>query len=332
MNEMLNQTEQPGRHGLDVATSFFFESSDEPGLRLHLRGHAPEPDHAPVLFVHGATYASRLYDIPHPGANWMGATAQAGFAAYALDIRGFGRSHPPDPPAPDRPYARAEQAVHDINDAVRWLCDRHGTDKLRLVGGSWGSITTALYTSTIGRGRIERLVLYAPIFAERNPGWLSFLADPDDPTGFNAGFGASRLIDEAQTRQRWDEEVPAGEQWRDDDVLAALFQASASDDPQSGRHSPQAFRAPNGALADLWQAFNGTPLYDPAAIACPTLLIRGGADATSTRSDALALLDSLGASEKRYVEIARGGHFLSAERRAPQVFAAVNAFLAENFG
>ncbi|MEO0363280.1 MAG: alpha/beta hydrolase, partial [Pseudomonadota bacterium] len=76
----------------DAARSHFVASSDEAGLRLHLRAHEDDPERAPALFVHGATYASRLYDIPHPGASWLRATADAGFAAYALDIRGYGLS------------------------------------------------------------------------------------------------------------------------------------------------------------------------------------------------------------------------------------------------
>jgi pimeloyl-ACP methyl ester carboxylesterase len=329
MSETVTQSRPSGRRVHELARSHFIDSSDEAGLRLHLRARADDPDRAPVLFVHGATYASRLYDIPHRRANWLEATAQAGFAAYALDIRGFGRSYPANAPAPDRPYARAEQAVCDIGDAVAWLRERHGAERIRLVGGSWGSITSATYASTAGRAHVERLVLYAPIFAERNQGWLSFLADPQEPACFDPAFGAYRLIDEEQTRLRWDEECPTGQQWREGAVLAMLFETSADDDPQSVNHKPRAFRAPNGALADLWAVFNERPLYDPAAISCPALLVRGSADATSTRSDALALLDHLGSTEKRYVEIANGGHFLSAERRAPQVFATVNAFLAE---
>jgi pimeloyl-ACP methyl ester carboxylesterase len=50
-----------------------------------------------------------------------------------------------------------------------------------IVGWSWGSITTARYAIGAGAGKVARLVLYAPIFAERNPDWLEMLADPADP-------------------------------------------------------------------------------------------------------------------------------------------------------
>lgn len=313
----------------DTATSHFIESSDVPGLRLHLRARNDEPARPPVLMVHGATYASRLFDIPHPGASWLCALARAGFAAYALDIRGYGRSRSPELDHATVPYAPGTDAIRDIDDAVTWILSRHGGGTVRLVGGSWGSITTALYTATTGASRVARLVLYAPIFAERNAGWRALLADPDCPDRLNPAWGAARLVTEAGTRARWDAEMPSGTQWRDEAVFEALVHSSLADDPASGAHDPPAFRAPNGTFLDLWEAFNGRPLYDPAAIRCPTLLIRGGADPTSTRSDALALFDRLGAADRHYVEIANGAHFVSAERRAPQVFAAVNAFLDE---
>lgn len=66
----------------DTARSYYIASSDEPDLQLHLRAHGDAHERLPVLFVHGATYASRLYDVPHPGASWLKATAEAGYAAY----------------------------------------------------------------------------------------------------------------------------------------------------------------------------------------------------------------------------------------------------------
>lgn len=314
----------------DTATSHVITSSDETELRLHLRAHADDPARAPVLFVHGATYASRLYDIPHPGASWMKATAEAGFAAYGLDIRGYGQSRSAIMDTATEPYARAADAIRDIDDAVRWICARHNVATVRLVGGSWGSITTAIYAAKIGAQRIEKLVLYAPIFAEWNEGWRIVLADPGDPTRFNPRFGATRLVTERATRERWDAEIPHGADWRDEEVFQALVQSSLADDPQSSRYAQPAFRAPNGTFLDLWEAFNARPLYDPAKVHCPTLLIRGGADPTSTRSDALQLFDRLGAEEKEYVEIANGAHFVSAERRAHSVFSNVTRFLTKD--
>ncbi|MEM7520103.1 MAG: alpha/beta hydrolase [Pseudomonadota bacterium] len=313
----------------DTATSHFLASSDQAGLRLHLRAQGDTTKRLPVLFVHGATYASRLYDIPHPGASWLKAAADAGFAAYALDIRGYGKSHVSDLERQPQPYARGADAVVDISDAVTWILKRHDAPKVSLIGGSWGSITTAMYAAGHGGSKIKSLVLYAPIFAEKNPGWLSYLADAKDPNRFNPAFNAARLIDEATTRARWDAEIPPHETWRPEAVFQALVQSSLFDDPHATVRSPSAFLAPNGTLLDLWEAFNGRPVYDPSQITCPTLLLRGGADTTSTRSDALALFDQLGTPHKRYFELSGGTHFASAERAGPEIFSATSAFLQD---
>jgi len=313
----------------DTARSHFIPSSDEPEARLHLRAHADDQSRPPVLFVHGATYASRLYDVPHPGASWLKATSEAGYAAYAIDIRGYGKSAVRDLAGRASPYARAADAVKDIGDAVRWLCERHNRNHIDLIGGSWGSITSAMFASGVLNSQIAALVLYAPIFREVNPGWLSFLCDPSDPSQFNPAFRAARQVCEMSTRARWDAEIPAGEDWRDEAVFQALVQSSLSDDPHAAHRDPPAFLAPNGTLLDLWEAFNARSLYDPSRITCPTLLIRGGADTTSTRSDALALFDAIAAPTKRYVELANGAHFASAERIGPQVFRTVNTFLKD---
>jgi len=314
----------------DSSTSHFIGSTDEPGLRLHIRSRSDDLALPPVLFVHGATYASRLFDIPSPGASWLEAARLAGFAAYAVDIRGYGLSHSAVMESSGRPYARATDAIRDIDDAVNWIAKRHGTSRISVIGGSWGSVTTVLYASTIGAKKLHKLVLYAPIYAGPNKGWHDLLCDPADPSRVNPDFGASRLITEADTRARWDAEIPAGADWRSEAVFQALVQSSLADDPQAVRHDPLAFRAPNGTLLDLWEAFNGHPLYDPAKITCPVMLIRGAADPTSTRADALQLFDALEAAvDRRYVEIANGAHFISAECRALSVFSSVNGFLAD---
>jgi pimeloyl-ACP methyl ester carboxylesterase len=317
-----------GWRDLDISDSHVIPSSGTPGLNLHLRSRTGQG--APVLFVHGATFSSRLYDIPAAGVNWLQAAAAAGLAPYALDIRGYGRSKPDDFPLEAPPYATGDQAIADIGDAVDWIAARHGGGPVALLGWSWGSITTARYAIGAGRGKVGRLVLYAPIYAERNAEWLELLADPADPGRIRA-FPAWRRVDLPATRARWDAQIPAGAaDWRREDVLQAIVAASLADDglgDQGDQGDPPGFRVPNGTFLDLWEAFNARPLYDPAALTCPVMLVRGAQDPTSTRTDALALFDRLGARTRAYVEIANGTHFINAEAQAEALFAAVHGFL-----
>ncbi|MEM8813389.1 MAG: hypothetical protein AAGF59_12285, partial [Pseudomonadota bacterium] len=79
----------------DRAASHFLPGVSDPDGELHVR-HYPGSDAAiPVLFIHGATLSSRLYDVPIPGASWMAATADAGHTAYGLDMPGYARSRAP---------------------------------------------------------------------------------------------------------------------------------------------------------------------------------------------------------------------------------------------
>ncbi|MEQ8603099.1 MAG: alpha/beta fold hydrolase [Marivibrio sp.] len=312
----------------DGAQTLWVDQPAVPGLRLFLRRRAGPGE--PVLFVHGATLGSRLFDIPHPGASWMQALAACGFDAYGVDVRGYGRSRPADGFPTDRPYARAGDAVEDIACALAAIRERRDGARVHLIGGSWGSITTALYASDPARASaLASLTLYAPIFAERNQPWIDLIADPEAPDRPNPALGAARAVTEADMRARWDSEIPHPDPtvWRDEAVFRALIDASLADDPGAATRDPPAFLAPNGTLLDLWETFHGRPLYDPTRIRTPSLLLRGGADPTSTRTDALALFDRLGAADKRYQEIAGGAHFISAERRARQVFAASAGFL-----
>jgi pimeloyl-ACP methyl ester carboxylesterase len=303
----------------DISARHRIASRDTPGLDLVLR-HRGEFG-PPVLFVHGATFSGRLFDIPHPGLNWLQVAADAGLSAYAIDIRGYGLSKPDAFPE-GRAYATGDEAIADIGDAVDWIAARHGGAQVALVGWSWGTLTTSRYVAGAGAGKISALALYAPIDAEVNEDWIAVMADPTDKTR-HRDFGPYRRVDLADTRARWDAQLPRGANWRDEAVLQAMVAASIADDGGAGDH----FRVPNGTFLDLWECFNARPIHDPGAVTCPTLLVRGAQDPTSTRSDSLALFDRLGAADRSYVEIAGGTHFINAETRAPALFDAVNAFL-----
>ena len=303
----------------DISARHRIASRETPGLELVLRQRGDKGP--PILFVHGATFSGRLFDIPHPRLNWLQVAADAGFAAYAIDIRGYGLSKPATFPE-GRAYAQGHEAIADIGDAVDWIAARHGGARVALVGWSWGTLTTSRYVAGPGAGKVSALALYAPIYAEVNEEWIAVMADPSDRSR-HRNFGPYRRVDLADTRARWDAQLPQGADWRDEAVLQAMVAASIVDDGGAGDH----FRVPNGTFLDLWECFNGRPIHDPAAVTCPTLLVRGAQDPTSTRSDTLALFDRLGAADRAYVEIAGGTHFINAETRAPALFEAVNGFL-----
>lgn len=286
----------------------------------------------PVLMVHGATFGAALFDLPVPGYSLMSALSEAGRTVYALDIRGYGNSLDGSvmdaPPETHPPFARLNDAVSDIGTAVAFICARERAPAIDIVGFSWGTVTAARYASQFPH-HVARLALYAPLYAELNEAWLARIGDPNGRSRIDPRIGAYRMITEADVLQRWDADIGPVEPgtFRDHGLPEIIFETLAALDPKSGSHTPCAFRSPTGALADLVSVFNGRPLYDPAKITMPTLLIRGAGDTTSTHSDSERLLSALASPSKEYRVITPGSHFLCVEKNRAELYEGLNRFL-----
>lgn len=317
---------------MQTSRIFYLENG---GPRLALR-HRPAkgPRRGAVLFVHGATFASELYDLPIPGYSWMEAAAEAGREAFAVDLRGYALSERPpsfDRPAAEAPpYARAQEVLSDIDRAVEAVRAKTGDTRIDLIGGSWGTVTCGIYASGANAGKVRRLALYAPLYGEWNDPWLSICGAPGDPGRLNPDLGAYRWVEEAAIRQRWDGEIPTADTsvYREEAVFQSLFRSALEADPLWQTRSPPAFRVPNGTLVDLHAVFSGHPLYDPAEIRLPVLLLRGADDPTSTDSDTSRLYDALGTKERHYRIVPQASHFAMAEKAASKVFQETEAFLS----
>ena len=197
-----------------------------------------------------------------------------------------------------------------------------------LVGFSWGTVVAACYAAQPPH-RVGRLALYAPLYAEINEMWRARIGDPNDRARIDPRIGAYRLVTLADVIQRWNIDIGSADPdtRRERDVPDMIFDALAALDPETNLHVPAAFRSPTGALADLVSVFNGRPLYDPAKITMPTLLVRGADDTTATNSDAKRLLANIASSQKTYRVIAPGSHFLCVENNRAQLYECLRQFL-----
>jgi pimeloyl-ACP methyl ester carboxylesterase len=325
---------KPALGGQTSVNDHFVQSSAEADATLYLRerlpaGADPKQLEKAVLFVHGATYPGVTFDLELDGYDWMTQVAMAGFAAYALDLRGYGRSTRPaamaDPPEKNAPFSRAKDAVADVGDAVEFILDRTGADRVDLVGWSWGTVITGMYAAEHG-DKVDKLVLYAPIYSLENPDGKAWLADPGKQDELKQ-LGAYRTVDFDQTSGRWASQIVPEDKsrWRDEEVLQTWFAALLATEPEGA----EVVRAPNGVLVDLWEVFHARPLYDASRIEAPTLIIRGDADWDSTQEDAFGLFEALGAEDKQYIVIGDATHFLSLEKRAPMLIRQVQAFLED---
>jgi alpha-beta hydrolase superfamily lysophospholipase len=304
--------------------SFRIGSNNAPWLSLHLHAVTPsEESPRAVLLLHGAMLASYVFDLPVPGYSLQERLAAAGWASYALDIRGYGRSSRPvpgDPGCPaDRPFSTAAEGVEDVADAMRFLRhDRRHTEVV-LVGYSWGTIVAGRFV-TAHPGAVSKVILFAPIYGTPNARWIGQL-------GF--GLGGYRWTTAGELQSRWDSEIPTEEKssWRANEVLKGVLQAALRSDPLSLTREPPAFRSPTGCSVDLFQAFSGHAAFDAGKIEVPVLLVRGDSDTTSTEADSLRLLECLKSRDKRSITIPSGTHFACFEYAAPLLFDTLLAFL-----
>jgi pimeloyl-ACP methyl ester carboxylesterase len=329
-NTMTN-TAMSGSGSSSLTTEEFMIPAADAGIQLYVRNKKPSDMKSfsaekTVLFVHGATYPSEIYfDLSVGGFSWMEYLAARGYDVYMLDVRGYGRStRPPSmsqAPSANPPFANTEDASRDISAAVDFILKRRGVAKLNLLGWSWGTTTTALYT-TRNNALINKLVLFAPV-------WVPPTITPVPP----APTTAFRTVTVEAAKERWLRGVPADKQaglipagWFDTWAKAML-----ESDPEGAKQNPPVLRAPNGVMVDILGGWlKGQKLYDAAALRVPTLLIKAEWDADTPAYMAQGLFAEMkNAPYKSYLEIGEGTHTVLVEKNRLQLFRAVQSFLDE---
>jgi pimeloyl-ACP methyl ester carboxylesterase len=311
-----------------VSETYHVPSTDE-GIQIYVRNTRPVEltsfrSERTLLFVHGATYPSdTMFDLKIDGESWMDSIARHGYDVYSMDVRGYGRStRPPemDRPAYDGlPVVKTADGVKDFGAVVDHIRERCGVSRMILMGWSWGTVIAGAFAAA-NPDKVERLVMYAPLWLRRIPGGLRV----------EGRMGAYRSVTYEAAKQRWLTGVAAD---RQNDlippgVLEAWWTANMEADPVGARMSPPAVRAPNGLLVDArtyWEA--DTRYYDPSAIHAPVLLVVGDWDVDTPAYMAQAILTRLGSRQKRLVIIGEGTHHLMLERNRLQMFREVQSFL-----
>jgi len=308
--------------------------ASDPGIEIYVRNKRPADMNAfrperTVLFVHGATYpASTAFDLSLGGTSWMEYIAGRGYDVYLLDLRGYGRSTRPKEmdgkPEANGPIVRGDTAVKDISTVVDFILKRRNIPRLNLLGWSWGTTLMATYT-TRNADKVERLVLYAPVWIRQTPSLIQVGSGP---------LGAYRMVNRDQAKQRW--YLGVGEDKKAALIPAGWFDAWAdatwATDPVGARMSPPVVRAPNGVIADINDSFfAGKPYFDPSKITVPTLVIGAEWDQDVPPYMPQTLFPWLVNSPgKRYVELAEGTHTIMMETNRLSLFEEVQAFLDES--
>jgi pimeloyl-ACP methyl ester carboxylesterase len=320
----------------ELAGESFRVPADTHDVYLYVRNRHPagmtqfSPERT-LLFVHGATYPAEVtFDLRLDGWSWMDYIASHGYDVWMLDLRGYGRStRPPEmeqPPQANPPIVTTDVAVRDFGTAVDFVLARRNIDALNVMGWSWGTVTTSAYTAA-NPDRVQRLVLFAPIWLRDGPSPLAGSAA--DAGG--SGIGAYRTVNRDAARTRWLAGVPAAqrETFLPDGWFDTWWRENLAADPVGAALAEPVVRAPNGVLEDSARYWSrGIPFYSPADIQVPVLLAVGEWDVDTPISMSVALLAQLhNAPEKRLVVIGGGTHTLLLEPNRQQLFSEVQLFL-----
>ncbi len=277
-----------------------------------------------VLMMHGATYSSgSLFDIPLEGQSFMDYLALAGFDVWAVDVRGYGGSVRPaamnQPASENPPAVGAKQASADLATAIDYLLHHLALENINLLGMSWGGSVTGYYTSQNNQ-QIRKLVLIAPQ-------WLTSRS-PLDPGG---ELGAWRLIDIPAVKSRWLRGVPQDKTHTliPEGGFELWAKQTLAEEPEESLRIQQKIKASNGPVQDTRDYWTkDTPLYDPADIRVPLLLLHGEWDADIPVSLAQSwFLRASHSPEKVWIEIGEATHMMVLEKNRHQVYAETVRFL-----
>jgi pimeloyl-ACP methyl ester carboxylesterase len=293
-----------------------------PGQQVALHCIEPaQPSGRGVLFVHGASFPTRLaagFEFA-PGDSWLSFVAARGDLACGLDFLGFGASSRPPSMAGDgsgTPVSRTRDVVAQIALAVGHLRDRHGVARVHLVAHSWGTIPAAAYAASHPHA-IASLTLFGPVVP---------LAHPENEPVRSAWWGIT--AQERYRQLRYADVLPPGMVLLEpavDATWAARFEASA---PYVAGDPPGQLRIPSGPLADIGDAQAGRYPYAAEDVRVPVFVVYGDHDTVVGDAPAAAFLARFTASPLRWrLRIDHGTHVMHLERARHSLYESVDAFI-----
>ena len=262
--------------------------------QLTVWSRRPKQASGTVVMVHGRTWSARpAFDFESHSRNLslLRGLVAAGFAAYAVDLPGYGASAR-DPTG----WLSPTRAAEDVEAVLRSVAQRHADlPPPVLLGWSRGSKISAL-VATRGNEPISALVLYA------------YNLDPNAPALYGPAAGEAPVVRNTIESARSDFVSPrvASPELIQDFVNAAL----SADPTQAAVCCDLEFRA-----------------IRPQSIRVPTLLIHGARDPAFKPPVASAFFSQLAAGERRWVIVADGDHAAHLEETAPEVTAAMVDFI-----
>jgi pimeloyl-ACP methyl ester carboxylesterase len=245
-----------------------------------------------ILLIHGRTWSALPnFDLKGAGSerSVMNALAAAGYAAYALDMRGYGAT-PRDPSG----WLTPDRASADVAAILSWIASRERRPPA-LLGYSQGSLVAQL-TAQREPTLISALILFGYPRDPLNPPRLE-PPPAEPPRELNTPQRAqSDFISPAVTPRA---------------VVDAYVAAALEADP----------------IRVDWRNQEQFAALDPAQVLVPTLVLHGERDPLAPLVAQARLFTQLGNPDRRWIILAGGDHAALVEDTQGAFIAAIVSFL-----
>jgi len=311
---------------LSMSTSLQTTYLDLPQEAGHVAVHCVEPQRpttSSVLFVHGATFPTKLasgYEFK-PGDSWLSFMAAQGDLACGLDFLGYGASSRPTamlaPAERAAPLSRATEASDQIALAVEYLRKRRGVTRVHVIAHSWGTIPAATFAARHPT-QLQSLTLFGPIAAksgEQYPrtdhgAWFELNADDRlEQLYFKNSLPAGIVLLDPAVDRRWADELAASS-------------PHIADDP------PRVLRIPEGPNLDIEQAATGLYPYDSTRVEVPVFVVYGSYDFVLDDASAATFTQRFTRSALKWrLRIDDGTHVMHLDRSRHSLYESVAAFI-----
>jgi pimeloyl-ACP methyl ester carboxylesterase len=274
------------------ALEHFTVTSD--GHPMAVWARRPASPQGAVLLVHGRTWSSLPdFDLQVPGLrrSVMVDLAAAGFAAYAVDMRGYGQT-----PRDETGWLTPSRASADIVNVLAWVAGQHpGLPKPALIGWSRGAAEAELAGQT-APSRLSALVLFGFVF------------DPD----------AQFVDDDVPDKPAMIRNTAA-------DAMSDFISPAVTPPAMTHAFVEQALKA-DPVLADL-RRDNEFNALRPGQLTVPTLVIFGERDPGIVPAAAGKFFARLGTPDKQMISLPGADHAAQLEDTHDAWMAAVVNFL-----
>lgn len=289
-------------------------------IKLYLREVSPtkRPLLGTVLFIHGSgTPSQPAFDIDYQDYSWMAYLAKAGFATYAVDLTGYGRStRPAEMENPcnlreseqqqlipslikktcaqihSQPLTTLESDWGDMDAAVNFIRQREHVSSLALIGWSQGGPRGFGYARR-HPGAISKLVMLAPAYHRDT------LLTPTTPKdGFQQLMWAQN---QTEFVTGWKNQTGCNDQY-DQAITPIIWKSIQDSDSLGAQWGTGLRRAPE---QDKTWGFNQSTAQ---AFTLPTLLIAGEFDKQVMPLKVQQLYEDLASTQKVLINLACSSH------------------------